>query len=98
MVVDQNLAVARGDLLGCDASLINFVGVVIAGLKFTVRIGRVCAQGRPAVRIPSRRSRAYNPVVGEQMFTRRESLPDAPLPCLRRAVSRRSTSMEKAKS
>src|SRR5258708_25022610 len=27
--------------------------------------------GRPAIRIPSRRSRAYNPAVGEQMFTRR---------------------------
>src|SRR5258708_19529837 len=27
--------------------------------------------GRPAIRIPSRRSRAYNPAVGGQMFTTR---------------------------
>ena len=42
MVVDQNIGVLV-ILWGVTPALINFVGVVIAGLKFTVRIGRVCA-------------------------------------------------------
>jgi len=44
MVVDQNLAVLMVIFWGVTPALINFVGVVIAGLKFTVRIGRVCAR------------------------------------------------------
>ena len=43
MVVDQNIALLVVILWGVTPALINFVGVVIAGLKFTVRIGRVCA-------------------------------------------------------
>jgi len=41
VVVDQNIAVLVVILWGVTPALINFVGVVIAGLKFTVRIGRV---------------------------------------------------------
>ena len=44
MAVDQNLAVLVVIFWGVRPALINFVGVVIAGLKFTVRIGRVCAR------------------------------------------------------
>jgi hypothetical protein len=55
---------ARGDPLGCDASPRQLRCVVIAGLKFTVRIGRVCA----TVVLRSHTEKSYGRFVGYRRY------------------------------